>query len=133
MRTWATLGHTRRGETERKVVIICSWKIDDSRTETTLHSTVYDYLWYWRWSWKVSVILCSPSLNLSEPAETSDTPRGKIQISNNHKKATCLNSKKIHFKLKQGDRGGTVVKVLCYKSEGRWFDPSWCHWNFSLT
>ena len=23
--------------------------------------------------------------------------------------------------------------VLCYKSEGRWFDPSWCHWNFSLT
>ena len=31
-----------------------------------------------------------------------------------------------------GDRGGTVVKALCYKSEGRWFDPSWCHWNFSL-
>jgi len=23
--------------------------------------------------------------------------------------------------------------VLCYKSEGRWFDPSWCHWYFSLT
>ena len=22
-----------------------------------------------------------------------------------------------------GDRGATVVKVLCYKSEGRWFDP----------
>jgi len=32
-----------------------------------------------------------------------------------------------------GDRGSTVVKVLCYKSEVRWFDPSWCHWNFSLT
>ena len=31
------------------------------------------------------------------------------------------------------DHGGTVVKVLCYKSESRWFDPSWCHWNFSLT
>jgi len=28
---------------------------------------------------------------------------------------------------------GTVVKVLCYKSEGGWFDPSWCQWNFSLT
>ena len=27
----------------------------------------------------------------------------------------------------------TVVKALCYKSEGRWFDPSWCHCNFSLT
>ena len=24
----------------------------------------------------------------------------------------------------------TVVKVLYYKSEGRWFDPSWCHWIF---
>jgi len=34
---------------------------------------------------------------------------------------------------KVGDRGGRVVKVLCYKSEGRWFDPSWCNWNFSLT
>ena len=32
-----------------------------------------------------------------------------------------------------GGRGGTVVKVLCYKSEGRWFDPRWFHWNFSLT
>ena len=29
--------------------------------------------------------------------------------------------------------GGTVVKVLCYKSEGRWFDSRWCHLNFSLT
>jgi hypothetical protein len=29
-----------------------------------------------------------------------------------------------------GDHGSTVVKVLCYKSEGRWFDPSWCHWIF---
>ena len=28
------------------------------------------------------------------------------------------------------DRGSTVVKVLRYKSEGRWFDPSWCHWIF---
>jgi len=32
-----------------------------------------------------------------------------------------------------GDRSSTVVKVLCYKSEDRWFDPSWCQWNFSLT
>ena len=31
--------------------------------------------------------------------------------------------------LKRVDRGGTVVKVLCYTSEGRWFDPSWCHWH----
>ena len=32
--------------------------------------------------------------------------------------------------LCKGDRGSTVVKVLCYKSEGRWFDPSWCQWIF---
>jgi hypothetical protein len=31
------------------------------------------------------------------------------------------------------DRGSTVVKVLCYKSEGRLFEPSWCQWNFLLT
>jgi len=31
------------------------------------------------------------------------------------------------------DRGSTVVKALCYKSEGRWFDFRWCQWNFSLT
>ena len=29
--------------------------------------------------------------------------------------------------LLAGDRGSTVVKVLYYNSEGRWFDPSWCH------
>ena len=29
-----------------------------------------------------------------------------------------------------GGRGGTVVKVLCYKSVGRYFDPKWCFWNF---
>jgi len=29
-----------------------------------------------------------------------------------------------------GDRGSTVVKVLFYNSEGRWFDPSKCQWNF---
>ena len=28
------------------------------------------------------------------------------------------------------DCGSTVVKVLCYKSEGRWFGPSWCQWIF---
>ena len=29
--------------------------------------------------------------------------------------------------FKFGNRGGTAVKVLCYKTEGRWFDPSWYH------
>ena len=30
----------------------------------------------------------------------------------------------------KGYRGSTVVNVLCYKSEGRWFGPSWCQWIF---
>jgi len=30
----------------------------------------------------------------------------------------------------RGDRSSTAVKVLCYKSEGPWFDPSWCEWIF---
>jgi len=28
----------------------------------------------------------------------------------------------IYSNDQEGDRGGTVVKVLCYKLEGRWFD-----------
>ena len=32
-----------------------------------------------------------------------------------------------------GDGGSKMVKVICYKSEGDWFDSRWCHWNFSLT
>ena len=32
--------------------------------------------------------------------------------------------------LKMGNRGSTVVKMLCYKSEGRWFDPSCYQWIF---
>ena len=32
--------------------------------------------------------------------------------------------------LSLADRSSSVVKVLCYKSEGRWFDPSWCQWIF---
>ena len=32
----------------------------------------------------------------------------------------------------KSDCSGTVVKALRYKSEGRWFDCRYCHWNFSL-
>ena len=41
----------------------------------------------------------------------------------------CIRSWSVRFywvRARFGDRGGTVVKVLCYKSEGHWFDPSWC-------
>ena len=37
---------------------------------------------------------------------------------------SCQNILYLHEDLCMiGDRGGTVVKVLCYKLEGRWFDP----------
>jgi hypothetical protein len=39
----------------------------------------------------------------------------------------------LHISIKGTYRGGTVVKVLCYKPESRWFDSKWCHWNFPLT
>ena len=38
-----------------------------------------------------------------------------------------------HVSSLKGDRDGTLVKVLCYKSDGRWFDSRLYHWNFSLT
>jgi hypothetical protein len=31
-----------------------------------------------------------------------------------------------------GGCGGAVVKVLCHKSESRWFHSRWYHWNFPL-
>ena len=40
----------------------------------------------------------------------------------------------LHLSLKfYGDRSSTVLKVLCYNSQGRFFDPRWRHWYFSLT
>jgi hypothetical protein len=29
--------------------------------------------------------------------------------------------------------GEALSSALCYKSEGRWFDSRWCHWNLPLT
>ena len=37
--------------------------------------------------------------------------------------------KYIRVQLKCRDSGSTVVRVLCYKSEGHWFDSRWCHWK----
>ena len=46
-------------------------------------------------------------------------------------RACCRITQSLHQSLHiYGDRGSTVVKVLCYKSEGRWFDPRLCQWIF---
>ena len=46
----------------------------------------------------------------------------------------CATNRKVAGSIPAGVSGFfidiTVVKVLCYKSEGRWFDPSWCQWIF---
>ena len=50
----------------------------------------------------------------------------EMEISHNACHYHCLMSSVV-------DRGSTVVKVLCYKSEGRWFDSRCRHCKFSLT
>jgi hypothetical protein len=56
-------------------------------------------------------------------------PWSLLQNGNSHTQGTDY----IFVQVLTGDCGGTVVKVLCYKLESRWFDSRWCHWNFSLT
>ena len=48
------------------------------------------------------------------------------------KGATLQETEILNLLAFKGGRGSTVVKVLCYKSEGRWFDPS-LSVDFSLT
>ena len=51
----------------------------------------------------------------------------RFPIRNGLKQGDALSPMLFNFALEYaGDRGSTVVKVLCYKSEGRWLD-------FSLT
>ena len=65
-------------------------------------------------------------------AHITKTPtRYKTSYNNHSARYTPNDIVTIHSSiLSIGDRGGTVVKVLCYKSEGRWFDTSWCQWIF---
>jgi len=88
------------------------------------------------------LVICRPVC--SEPPATFGLPPftehkfTKLKI----RRFWCYQNLKKHFIVSLhfeeynnvcGDRGGTVVKVLRYKSEGLWFDPNWFHWNFSLT
>ena len=61
-------------------------------------------------------------LNISFYREGLLAPRPTTKLEDHPSSAVrdCL------FNLFAGDRGGTVVKVLCYKSECHWFGPSWC-------
>jgi len=72
--------------------------------------------------------------NLSVPWRSSTFPESE-------KACKCPAGNKIHAGLSlfsgrrcsvYRDSSSTVVKELCFKSEGRWFYPSWCYWNFSM-
>ena len=57
----------------------------------------------------------------------------KHSVHNNVGSRTQVELCQINFEHSFPKCGSTVVKVLRYKSEGRWFDSNWCHWNFLLT
>jgi hypothetical protein len=64
-----------------------------------------------------STLQCDPENNKNHYSFTNSPTKTKVNTVS-------------YFQSRTGCR---VVKVLRYKSEGRWFDPRWCHWNFSLT
>jgi hypothetical protein len=53
-----------------------------------------------------------------------------VSTDNTRYSATVCSLKFIAIYRRCGDRSSTVVKVLRYKSEGRCFDPKWCHGIF---
>jgi len=73
-------------------------------------------------------------LNLALPLRGKNIKGGLAMVTKGRDSCKCIKYKQnVQVDHIIGDRGGTMVKVLCYKPEGRWFDPSLCHWNFSLT
>jgi len=81
-------------------------------------------------------LLCVSFSHLARPLLTTsrDMPRIYfwVHLSIHFRPVTCQipNLKFWASPLLYGDHGSTLVKVLCYKSEGRWFDPSLCQWIF---
>ena len=78
--------------------------------------------WWWWWPWKYI-----------KKARLLDTPflyifRFSVIVYN----VDVGNNEIGTHTLMGGDRSSTVVKVLCNKSKGSWFDSTWGHWKFSL-
>jgi len=55
-----------------------------------------------------------------------------LSISFNNSACVRIIVYKVKYNKTVGDRGSTVVKVLCYKSEGRWFDPQMVSLKFFI-
>jgi hypothetical protein len=73
------------------------------------------------------------TVKLEDTAHTNVDYKEFITIIINNNKYGQVVKYNMIFYAKIEDRGGTVVKVLCYKSGGRCFDCRWCQWNVSLT
>ena len=69
----------------------------------------------------------APTINFQSTLRTAPDSCKNISLYC-HLVATVIHIVSVHSQI--GDRCSTVVKVLCYNSEGRWFDPSWCQWIF---
>ena len=90
-----------------------------------------------------AVVMKSGNLNFLEPSGPPQACNGTALPLNSSgadckrelvsPKARLDGCRKSPFPRRTGDRGSTVVKVLCYKSEGRCFDLRLCQWIFSLT
>jgi len=93
-------------------------------------------------------LICPLSFVLKSVAESHNVYRWKDKHAHNDKGSRLLdltifiiNDVPLHVivhipilihphTVKRGDRSSTVVKVLCYNSEGHWFDPNRCQWIF---
>ena len=62
------------------------------------------------------------SLTPDRMSECTETTNADYDSNLVNKTNLVHNSSLAHLSI--GDRGSTVVKVLCHKSDGRWFDPS---------
>jgi hypothetical protein len=117
---------TRRAELKILIndkVAACCW----------LFTSLYNYEYLLR-----CVLVSSWSPLVDTPTHTHTTEsvtRSTLHRAKRHttQSVPAFFSHYILYILWNGDRGGTVVEVLCYKSEGPWIDSRQCHWNFSLT
>ena len=82
-----------------------------------------------------TVVISSGARGWGHEAKLSPPPGTRMELHHFPISVCCYEGSIIRNKYMStcGDRCSTVVKVLCYKSEGRWFDSRWCHRNSSLT
>jgi len=102
---------------------VIQWKMNDM----SVQGCVAPCLIIWLQSSWTSQKLCSFELWCHAVCSRSQSRRPQFKFSSPY-----YPYKYYQAQLPNGDRGGTVVKVLCYKLEGHWFDSRWCHWNFFI-